>query len=268
MDSVLSIHTDLFLFIIEMIVLLTPTGGRPIQIDLCSFFMKRQTYTEKIVWILIDDCNPRTTDFITDNFRGNWAFIKVYPIPIWAEGQNTQARNIEAGIRALMNNFKKEEIEGIFIIEDDDYYKSIYLERMMERLKGFDIAGEKNTIYYNVFHRRYVINPNVIHASLFQTAFTVNAIPYLESSYWHKFIDCQLWEKVQNKNLFNEGNLAIGIKGLPGRYGIGAGHSRAMSMHEDFNLDYLKSLIGEDAKLYEGYYGGVRQSQHPLFAKR
>jgi hypothetical protein len=252
-----------------MIALITPTGGRPIQINLCLQWMKRQTYPGKVAWIIIDDCEPRTTDIIPENFRDNWTIIKYYPVPFWSSGQNTQARNLSAGIQTLLANYKREEIEAIFIIEDDDYYKPVYLERMKERLTGVDIVGETNTIYYNVYYRTYVTNGNTIHASLFQTAFTVNAIPVLESCYWHKFIDCQIWAKIQNKNLFNHGeNLAIGMKGMPGRYGIGAGHSRWASARTDVNLNYLKSLIGEDAKLYEGFNGYYRVSQNPFFAKR
>ena len=251
-----------------MLCLITPTGGRPDQINLCQYFMKRQTYSGKVIWIIIDDCEPRTTDEIQANFRENWIIIKEYPSPAWQLGQNTQARNISVGINFLLANYKKEDIEGIFIIEDDDYYRPIYLERMAARLNGFDIAGETNTIYYNVFYRTAVTNPNNIHASLFQTAFSFNAIPHLESSYYHRFMDCQLWEKVQNKNLFREGNLAIGMKGMPGRYGIGAGHA-AWSSHIDMNLNYLKSLIGEiDAELYAGYYRDRSVQQHPLFVTR
>jgi hypothetical protein len=249
-----------------MIVLITPTGGRPSQINLCYYFMQRQTYPGQVTWIIIDDCQPRTTDEIQS--RENWTVVKAYPEPSWQPGENTQARNISVGINYILANYKKEDIEAIFIIEDDDYYRPIYLERMVVRLKGFDITGETNTIYYNVYYRTAVTNPNNIHASLFQTAFTMEAIPHVESSYADKFIDCRLWEKVQNKNLFREGNLAVGIKGMPGRYGIGAGHTR-WSSNIDRNLDYLSSLIGkEDAKLYERYYGDNGMQQHPLFATR
>jgi hypothetical protein len=139
-----------------MIVLITPTGGRPDQISICSHLMHKQTYQGKVVWIIVDDCIPQTTDFINVDFRENWTIIKIYPIPSWSSGQNTQARNILVGINTLLASYPKEEIEAIFIIEDDDYYKPVYLQRMTEQLKGFDIAGEINTIYYNVVHRVHV----------------------------------------------------------------------------------------------------------------
>jgi hypothetical protein len=247
-----------------MIILLTPTGARPIQFDLCAKWMKQQTYSGKVTWIIVDDALPRTTDKVTFYFRENWEIIKVYPTPIW-QGQNTQARNIAAGIQFL-TKFKKEEIEAIFIIEDDDYYRPNYLERMMVNFGSFSLIGERNTIYYNVLYRRYVTNPNIIHASLFQTAFKYEVIPVLQECFYHKFIDCVLWTKIQQRNLFYEGTLAIGIKGLPGRSGIGAGHSRAYNMIDDRNLIYLNSLIGEDAKIYEEYYQNAQDTnRQPLF---
>lgn len=237
-----------------MIAIITPSGGRPAQFNLCKYFMKRQTYLGKVVWVIMDDCIPISTDSVEIDFRDNWTIIKIYPIPIWEEGQNTQVRNISLGIEMLLRMYNKDEIEGIFIIEDDDYYKPEYLERMILRLKGFFITGEKNTIYYNVAYRRYIDNGNIYHTSLFQTAFTVDALPNLEKSYSDRFIDAALWNSLQNKNLFNEGNLSIGIKGMPGRYGIGAGHGNAGNMIEDKDFSYLKLIIGgEDAKLYERY---------------
>ena len=248
-----------------MIGLITPTGARQEQINLCQLWMSKQTYSGDVVWVIVDDAYPQTTNYIT---RPGWKIINVYPDPIWQSGENTQARNIAAGLNALLSAYKREEIEAIFIIEDDDYYKPFYLERMMLRLNGFWAAGERHTIYYNVVTRRHVTNPNNYHSSLFQTAFKVEAIQELENSLWHRFIDSEFWKNVKNGNLFNEGNLAIGIKGMAGRGGIGAGHKIAMNMQTDINLNYLKSQIGEDIKYYEQYYSGDRFAQHPAFIKR
>ena len=251
-----------------MIVLITPTGARQAQFDLCSRWMNQQTYNGNILWIIVDDCNPKTTDKITDTFRLNWTIEKVYPVPLWS-GINTQGRNMKAGIDTLINNHNLKDVEAIFIIEDDDYYRPVYLDRMITHFDNHSLLGEKNTIYYNVVYRRWVTNPNTQHASLFQTAFTVDAIPYLQKCYSQKFMDATLWYTVTNKKLFNDGDLAIGIKGMPGRGGIGAGHSKAFTMQEDFNLRFLRSKIGEtDAKLYEGYFRDYRGSQHPLLARR
>jgi len=135
------------------IVLITPTGARKDQFELCVRWMKNQTYTGAVTWIIIDDAVPVTTDIITEDFRENWTIIKTYPEPTWEVGQNTQERNTKAGLETMRNNCDLENIEAIFIIEDDDYYKPYYLEKMMMAKQNYWIWGETNTIYYNVVHR-------------------------------------------------------------------------------------------------------------------
>ena len=110
-----------------MIYLITPTGARPQQIRHCAEWMKNQTYTGKATWIIVDDGLPETTEFIKEDFKENWEIIKVFPRPAWMPGMNTQGRNIAAGLSKVENG--KDNI--VFIIEDDDYYKPVYIEKPM-----------------------------------------------------------------------------------------------------------------------------------------
>ena len=257
-----------------MIVLITPTGCRKDQFNICQQLMKKQTYTGEVVWIIVDDFEPRTTDMVTEDFRPNWTIIKEYPQPFWQLGYNTQGRNISVGINAL-DRYKSEEIEGIFIIEDDDYYKPEYLDEMVKRLPGYLLIGETNTIYYNVAFRRYALNANKAHASLFQIAFKPELIPYLRKIYTEKFIDFVFFDIVRRAglndkiNLFFANYLAVGMKGMPGRSGIGAGHSRAFSMNVDSGMNYLNQLIGTaDAQLYSKFYLGANNRDNNMPQQR
>jgi len=238
-----------------MICLITPTGARPAQFDLCCHFMRNQTYQGKITWIIIDDAQPRSTDKVGADFRSDWTIIKIYPLPLWS-GQNTQARNLSVGINTLLSNYTKEEIEAIFIIEDDDYYRPVYLEKMFSHLQGYWVAGERNTIYYNVLYRNYADNNNRAHSSLFQTVFTTDVIPTFLQCLPAQFIDAHFFMVMDKSkvNLFNDGSLAIGMKGLPGRKGIGAGHTRMARFPHDADWKFLRSLIGEDANFYTSYF--------------
>lgn len=231
-----------------MIVLLTPSGARPHQIELCSRWMQNQDYTGEVVWIIIDDAAPITTDFITEEFRKNWHIKKIYPSPLWQIGQNTQGRNIAAGINYIKT---LSDVEAIFIIEDDDYYKPFYLTEMVKRIEGYELIGEVKTIYYNVTINRWIENQNMEWSSLFQTAFTPEFIPTFESCYGEKFIDLSLFRYAKRVNLFDAGKLSIGIKGQLGRKGIGAGHGWINHMHPDEDISKLKELIGEDWRYYE-----------------
>lgn len=257
-----------------MIYLITPTGSRPQQIQHCADWMRAQTYTDEVTWIIIDDCLPVTTDFITENFR-DWKIIKIYPKPTWQRGMNTQGRNISAGIDIVSRLATEEDI--IFIIEDDDYYKPIYLERMIIRMGNYKLIAETNTIYYNVITRSFADNCNKQHASLFQIAFKPSLIPFFIQCLQAKFIDCTFFSIVNKSliNLFHDGTLAVGIKGIPGRGGIGAGHSLGFMHNNDSGLLALKSIIGEDAEKYRNYYNGNpirtqynRPNRYPLFKAR
>lgn len=256
-----------------MIVLITPTGARKAQFEMCSIWMQRQTYAGKVLWIIIDDSIPRTTDSVPLNFREGWEIRKIHPVPNWQHGQNTQSRNIEAGLSSIgsMN-----QIEAIFIIEDDDFYRANYLERMMFRFTGFDVLGEMNTVYYNVLYRTYFVNRNTSHISLFQLAIKPRMIPLFSSCLRQKFIDFKFYEQLHAQEyvrrgevgFFNENNLAIGMKGMPGRAGIGAGHGRLLNMIKDIGMTFLINQIGEDAKYYEGYYSDYSNTQYDILSKK
>lgn len=236
-----------------MIVLITPTGGRPDQIRLCAEFMNDQDYQGDVLWIVVDDCLPRTTDFLMDDFGRDWEIAFVYPDPPWKQGDNTQGRNIGEAIKLIRHVVEDNDVEGIFIIEDDDYYSPGYLTSMLRHLKGYDLAGETHTIYYTVKYRGWFMNQNAQHSSLFQIAFTPKVIDDLESVLHYKYIDIYFCQSVQNKNLFRDGNLAVGIKGLPGRGGIGNGHGNLTSYEKDYDLKQLIKFIGKHAASYVKY---------------
>lgn len=252
-----------------MIALITPTGARLDQFKLCAKWMQRQDYQDDVLWIIVDDGTAITTDSVQPGFRDNWEIVKVYPKPAW-QGRNTQGRNIKAGVDNLLINANIGRINAIFIIEDDDYYKPIYLSEMMKRLNGYWLIGETNSIYYNVQWRQHCDNNNKLHSSLFQTAFTPDLIPLFLTCLNVKFIDAEFWLKAPNRHLFHAGTIGVGIKGMPGRGGIGAGHIKTMYFLQDQSLTYLTNLIGEeDAKEYERYYGNYSKPQHGLlFTKR
>jgi cellulose synthase/poly-beta-1,6-N-acetylglucosamine synthase-like glycosyltransferase len=232
-----------------MVILITPTGGRPKQFELCMRWMQQQTYANKIIWIVIDDCEPRTTDILTDDFRDKWTIIRRYPFPRWKEGSNTQSRNLQIGLD-IVKVFSEDWIEAVLFIEDDDYYKPDYIQKMVAKLKDFDVVGEINTVYYHVERKGYKVFRNIHHSSLFQTGIRVNMIPVFESCLKERHIDISFFKKVQNANLFQGENLAIGIKGLPGRYGIGVGH-KGLDFISDRGMNKLKELIGDDYKFYQ-----------------
>jgi hypothetical protein len=229
-----------------MLALVTPTGGRPMQIQLCAEFMRHQDYKGKVLWVIVDDVVPYSTENICFDFPDKWKIVNIYPPTKWKPGMNTQAGNLLIGLDIL--DFYN--VSAIFIIEDDDYYSPQYLRVMSEKLKGYDVVGQRCTVYYNPVIRGWMRNANINHASLFQIAFTPDVLPRFRSvcESRNKYIDMTFFRTMQRKgvHLFNGQDLAVGIKGLPGRAGIGMGHRAEIKMEADPEFVKLKELIGED----------------------
>lgn len=237
-----------------MIALLTPTGTRQKQIELCAKFMYNQDYTGPVLWVIVDDGPISTIDFIHENFRKNWIIAKIYPSLKWRPGLNTQCDNLITAVN-FIQQYKPKNIKNLFIIEDDDYYSSRYLRVMNEKMGNYKLCGEANTIYYNPVKRGWRQNPNNKHSSLFQTVISYSIINIFKRVLERraKFVDIMLYRHFVPRsdiNLFTGENLAIGIKGLDGRPGIGIGHRENYVLQPDPDFKKLRELIGEDYKYY------------------
>jgi hypothetical protein len=230
------------------VTLITPTGGRPAAFVLCKKYVLRQTYHTPIQWIIVDDGDPSTiqTDFQLDTLA-----TILYPKPKWQSGQNTLARNILAALPEIQYN-------RILFIEDDDWYSPEYLEFMCKMLEKHEIVGETPARYYHIPFRQYRLLPNAHHASLCQTGIRFCLLHRLQKICQRPsatFIDVQLWEGMSVAGLSKEPGHCVGIKGLPGRPGIGVGHrpEGESDWKQDPDLSVLKIWVGkEDA---EAYYG-------------
>lgn len=224
-----------------MLTLLTVTGERPKAFALCEEWMRRQTYTGQVRWVIVDD--GRTEQKI--NFqpeRGTW-HIEVYrPDTPWQPGQNTQARNLLLGLFVIHNH------ENLVIIEDDDYYAPDWLETVERELEKAELVGETNARYYNLNKRMGREMENFRHSSLCSTAMRGQAIETFRSVCRPgiQFIDHILWQAHSNQRLF-KGHRVVGIKGLPGRQGIGMGHDKKFTGIRDNGGKLLTEWIGLDA---------------------
>lgn len=233
------------------ITLITPTGGRPEAFALCEKYMARQTYKGKINWVVVDDCVPET------NCTMGQTVIR--PKPAWQPGQNTQSKNLQLALAAEHLDDK------ILFIEDDDHYAPGYLDLMSHWLDEAQLVGEKHTRYYNVRHRCSFISANKQHSSLCQTGFRIGILPLVKDicRQGAKFIDMLIWSAAGERGKlypfhprFSPGpvsGLCIGMKGLPGRLGIGMGHRQTGRWTPDPDMSTLQSWIGQDAANYAKY---------------
>lgn len=236
----------------DRISLITPTGGRPEALKICEKFVKRfyiPSNTE-LEWIVVLDTDS-AFDYVPHNDKDhpylNIKQVKGYKP--WQPGINTQHSNMLAGIERVTGNY-------VFVIEDDDYYAKNYIQAMLHLLQFWNFAGEGHSIYYNIREMSWRHQNNWRHASLCQTALISDYLDILKECVLAEplYIDLMLFEKLREKNLdhviTNYQGLCVGMKGLPGKGGIGTGHT-PKGFIPDPGYKKLKSLVGDDFSLYE-----------------
>lgn len=225
-----------------MLTLLTATGCRPEAWALCERWMAAQTYTGPVRWVIVDDGAEK--QLVTFSREG-WSLQIVWPDHVWQPGMNTQALNLLAGLDWVGPDDK------VVIVEDDDHYAPDWLAHVDKQLDGFELVGEMRARYYNTAQMRGRQLQNEKHASLCATALQGAAIDQLRQLCLPDvtFIDMHLWRGTAIKKLFT-GNRVVGIKGLPGRGGIGMGHKPDFRGTPDPSGELLRSWIGQDAEAY------------------
>lgn len=219
---------------------------------ICDEYMGRQTFQD-FQWIIVDDVKeqayqPERADYI------------IRPAPFWKEDSYTLGRNLIEGLELV----DPDEPGIVVLVEDDDWYHPAYFS-LMEHLASSlpaetKLWGEGWTRYYNVKWRIFKTNQNDHHASMCSTVFRNDFIPdVIETirtvSPEKTSFDKILFQRYRDISVINKTNFVVGIKGLPGRPGIGKGHraNAKKRMARDPSLGMLHLWIGDDAKRYEEF---------------
>ncbi len=222
-----------------MITCITATGDRPICFDLLKKWMHCQIIKPD-QWIIIDDGDNPIPEIITFSLPSFAQYIRREPKN--SDPNFTLSLNIQEALKYVSG-------DKIIFLEDDEYYAPEYIQVMSEKLDQYNIVGLSRSRYYHLPSFTYYIHPNIDHASLAQTAFKKSVLSIFEQLLEDSFIDLRLWNKFIDKRfinhkkilhcgefkkeseflLFNDAAfqqyLYVGMKGLPGRKGIGNGHS-------------------------------------------
>jgi len=224
--------------------LITTTGARPRAWELCQLWMSRQTYTGTVEWVVVDDAEEPSA--LSVALPENWGVRRVRPLPYWHPGQNTQVRNLQAAMAQIDAT-----LPAVFI-EDDDYYGPGWLSAVARALSDYELVGESFARYYNVASHRYKMMSNAHHSSLCSTALRgAGALQALRSALAlnAKFVDIDLWRQFAGSKLLMQPRHVVGIKGLPGRPGIGVGHADYFGI-SDIDCEILRAWCGDDAEVY------------------
>lgn len=228
-----------------VVTLVTCTGARPEAFAICEKLIAAQSRRPS-QWIVVDDGpEPTTCTQGQEYFRGP---------QIWKEGFNTQRANMDLALKYVKGDY-------VLIIEDDDWYHPAYIYSMCSYLEHLDLVGLSDSRYYHLQVPGHLTRRNFEHASLCQTGFRAQLLPELLKAIHsgELFFDVNLWAKAQNQGIpfglaANTG-LSVGMKGLPGRAGIGAGH-KLRGYAYDAGHSKLKEWLGSDWKYYTPYLKG------------
>lgn len=247
------------------IYVITCTGDRPEALELCNLYMTRQGHQD-FEWHVVDDgVEPCDRPSRCDEM---W---RSAPSP----GKRTLVQNLKTALGWVdVASRVKEEPGLVIIVEDDDWYHPGYVGLMHNTAQnlppGKMLFGETHTRYYNVRWRTFVENENDEHASLCATCFTTDFLPHFAEILRKMdpeapWVDHEIFGGHPDKALFLGSNLVVGIKGMPGRKGIGLGHhKRGKMLERDPVLVKLQEWIGDDARLYMKHYHKEEMRDVPL----
>lgn len=244
------------------ITIITPSGDRPWSLRLLSQYILRQTFPGTIQWIVVSDSqNQKPYEQVWTNFAcaaiSDNRFINgaMHQLPYQPDlvGAKSLAQNLLWGLGHA-------EGELTFIGEDDDRYGADHLKECVSHLAkpGIKAVGTIWQRYYHLPSLSYRTYKNV-GSALCSTAFHSSLKGKLmDAARWcgennQRGIDRRFWDSLPEecKDIFEpKHNQVIGMKGLPGREGIGVGH-RPRDFIADADALTLKAWVGDhDAKVY------------------
>lgn len=221
---------------------ITPTGCRPEGLALLGEYLTAQTYSGPLIWVVVDDCDPPTRIPFT---RPGIEVQVIRPPWRWKPGKNTQAECLASGL------FLPGPEDRVLILEDDDVYLPAHVSTVLRGLERVDLVGERESRYYNVTTSRSRVLRGKYHASLCSVGTKGSATELLLNvcAAGGSMIDMKLWRGFAGaKELLNTHNV-IGIKGLPGRPGIGVGHRDRFGTPDTNGV--LRQWAGEYAENYD-----------------
>lgn len=246
-----------------IVSIITCTGNRPEAFSLCKKYVERQTFKGTIQWVVIDDGKDAILDAGTLT-RKNATVDTVRALRTWEPGLNTQRFNMEQALRAVTGDY-------IFIFEDDDWYHPEYIERMLFLLKKYPLVGEGNSKYFNIKARAWKEMRNTRSSSLSQTALHKSIMPLLKDAInsGEFFFDIHLWRNAYEKKIdsliFTDKQLSVGMKGLPGRDGLGTGHKVNSNVNErwfpDPKFTKLEEWVGKDVDSYRKFVQAAKMQE-------
>lgn len=222
------------------LTLITPTGDRHEMFQLCERWMRRQTFSGSVQWIVVDD-----GQYPTECSAGQ-QYIRVkrsrHPTAITMKN-HTLGDNLQRALPLV-------ESDKVLVIEDDDYYGPHYLETYFRWLDQAPLAGEAGSKYYRLDNRtwqHFDTPPFRVMAALARTGFRRELFPLVERCCsGDSQVDARIWKRHQGPKHLQQPSISglhVSIKGGPGRRGHT--HGRALTHHDPHLTQLLEWTRGD-----------------------
>lgn len=243
------------------VTLVTVTADQPTGMRFLEAFMRAQTVDVSAwPWLVVDDgVEAATLTMGQTHIR---------------RAREADCRPAQSFCRNLLAVLPYLEGDWAIFLEHDDWYSRHHIEMLLELMATPDavIAGDGLQRYYNVKERCWRPFDN-IGACFCQTAMHASIFPVLREvaeqqlAADHYGVDQRVWRRVPRTQwALREAGTALGIKGLPGRAGLGLGHRPTADWRRDPELAALRTFIGADADQYAPFYAPSdelpRRAQH------
>ena len=236
---------------IEIITAITPTGDRPLPFTLCQYWMGKQTLRPD-QWIVVDDGK------VPMEPKVGMEYIRRKPKK--SDPEQTLIENLRTAIPYIRGS-------KIVIIEDDEYYAPGYIEQFSSKLDRHEIVGIGRSKYYHLFSGNYSQLQNTRQASFAEMAFRRSFLNEFKSFLTGGlYLDMKIWRAVDRRrtHLFydDENPLYVGMKGMPGRHGIGGGHDITHRIYQNKTKDESRGVLKnwipneEDFNIYMAIVNG------------
>lgn len=233
-----------------MITAITPTGDRPLAFALLQKWVENQT--KKIdQWIVVDDGKGVMGLLHLPQDRVI-TYVRREPQP--GEPPHTLLLNLKAALPHILG-------DKIIILEDDEYYAPAYAEGMAAAMDAFEVVGLGLSKYYHLPTGCYGVPGTRRHASLAQTAFRSSFLSeFAQLLVGDPYLDMRLWRQAGKRGhvfVDDDAPIYLGIKGLPGRPGIGAGHNpRIYRTRDHSGRPQLAAWVPKDYQVYMDILSG------------
>lgn len=235
------------------VCIMTCTGDRHEAFLLLQKYVARQTFGGGVQWLVVDDGRRHSelTVPLPPNIRVD--HVKLPPVGPGFASFRRNMKHALANIGAPL----------VVVMEDDEWYGPRWVKEMAGLLEDATLAGERRALYYNVKCRLFRRWNNTRHASMCQTAFRREFAETITRKIQKSatvMIDKVIWKMDVPKKMAPPFNQCVGIKGMPGRGGIGAGHRPRKKLYKhDADGLYLKGILGDaDAEPYLALYDPMR----------